>query len=195
MVASPTRRRHAIRIYRELQGGSHAPGNPAIWTGTLLDALSSHLCTARSAINQGLSSGRAASLSRASLIIAGLYRTLDLQHASVTTRRLASIYRHLLARINRINRRNGDAVLEELIRLVGTIRSAWSPRSVGAENPPPAVHLAQGKLPAQVLAFDELDRRHARALRLFEVVDEQVIAYAHGRKRVSHPVGASDFSV
>lgn len=200
MPVSPIRRRRAIRIYRELGGTVHALGNsPAALTEALLDALNHHLCAARRAITHGAGAGRAGSLARASMIIAGLYRSLDMRQSPEAAKRLASLYRHLLARINRINRKNGDAVLAELIDLVDTIRSAWTvagrSRSVGTENPPTTVHLAQGKLPAQVLALDELDRRHPRALGLLEVVDEQVVAYTHGRKRVTHPVGASHFSV
>ena len=200
MPVSPIRRRRAIRIYRELGGTAHAlANNPAAMTEALLDALNHHLCAARRAITYGSGAGRSGPLARASMIIASLYRSLDMRQASEAAKRLASLYRHLLARINRINRKNGDAVLAELINLVDTLRSAWTvagrSRSVGTENSPAAVHLAKSELPAQVLAFDELNRRHPRTLGLLEVVDEQVVAYTHGRKRIPHPVGASDFSV
>lgn len=198
MSLSPIRRRRAIRIYRDLAGSAHALGDhPAALTAALLDALNHHLCAARSTIAHRMGVGRSDSLAKACMIIAGLYRTLNLQQPALVAERLATVYRHLLARINRINRKNGEAVLQEAIALVDTLRSAWAANgpSVRAENPPAAVHLAQGKLPAQVLALDELNRRHPRALGLLEVVDEQVVAYTHGRKRVPHPVGASDFSV
>jgi flagellin-specific chaperone FliS len=197
---SPIRRRRALRVYRDLAGSAHALGDhPAALTAALLDALSRHLCAARSTIAHSMGVGRSDSLAKACMIVAGLYRTLNLLQAPETTKRLASIYRHLLARINRINRKNGDTVLRELIELVDTLRSAWTvagrSRSVGTENSPAAVHLAKSELPAQVLALDELNRRHPRALGLLEVVDEQVVAYTHGRKGIPHPVGASDFSV
>jgi flagellin-specific chaperone FliS len=163
----------------------------------LLDALNNNLCAAQRALTRG--GQRSGTLTKASLIVASLHRMLDTRQAPATANRLAGIYRYLLARINRVNRRNGQEILGELIALVGTIRSAWavsdSARSAGAKDAPAPVHLSQGKLPAQVIAFDELNRRHPRTLGLLEVVNEQVVAYTHGRKGVAHPVGARDFSV
>ena len=200
MSASAIRRRRAIRSYADL--GAAAFGrlpHPAARVETLLDALNDQLCQARLSLAQGLGTQRAKALARASMIVAGLCRGLDGRQSPALARRLAGIYRYLLARINRINRKNGQEILAELTGLVGTLRSAWAEsaraRSVGAKNPPAAVHLAQGEFPAQVVALDKLDRRYARAFGLLEVVDEQVVAYAHGRKGIAHPVGASDFSV
>lgn len=200
MSASAIRRRRAIRSYADL--GASAFGrlsHPAARVETLLDALNEQLCLARLALAQGMGAQRAKALARASMLVAGLHRGLDSRQAPGLARRLGGIYRYLLARINRINRKNGEAVLAELTGLVATLRGAWSEsmrlRSVGAKDPPAAIHLAQGKFPVQVVALDELDRRHPRALGLLEVVDEQVVAYAHGRKGITHPVGASDFSV
>ncbi len=198
MVVSPIRRRRAIQTYQDLGGGVYARRHtPAALMAALLDALNNNLCAAQRALARGGS--RSGPLTKASLIIASLHRMLDARQAPATTKRLAGVYRYLLARINRINRRNGEEILGELIALVGTIRSAWadsdSAGSAGAKDAPAAVHLAQGKLPAQVIAFDELDRRHPRTLGFLEVVDEQVVAYTHGRKGVAHPVGARNFSV
>ena len=198
MVDSPIRRRRAIRSYQDLAGGVHAWGQrPAALMEALLDALNNNLCAARRALARG--DLRSAPLAKASVIIASLYRMLETRQPPAVTKRLAGVYRYLLARLNRVNRRNGEDILAELIGLVGSLRSAWavsaSPPSAGAKNPPTAVHLAQGKLPGQVIALHELDRRYPRALGLLEVVDEQVVAYTHGRKGIAHPVGASDFSV
>ena len=132
MPVSPIRRRRAIRIYRELGGTAHAlANNPSALTEALLDALNHHLCAARRAIIQGSGAARSSPLARASMIIAGLYRSLDMRQAPEAAKRLASLYRHLLARINRINRKNGDAVLAELIGLVDTLRSAWTVAEIG----------------------------------------------------------------
>ncbi len=193
-------RRRAIRSYADLGGGTYArSGHAGAVVEALLDALNEHLCKAQLALAQGQGGPRAKALAKASMIVAGLYRTLDRRRAPGLAHRLADLYRYMLARINRVNRKNGQQVLGELTALVGTLRAAWSvpagPRSVRAEDPPAAVHLAQGELPAQVVALDELDRRDPRALGLLEVVDEEVVAYAHGRKGISHPVGARDFSV
>ncbi len=198
MVVSPLRRRRAIRTYQDLGGGVYARRHhPAALMEALLDALSNNLCAARRALARG--EARAGPLAKASLIVASLHRMLDTRQASATAVRLADVYRYLLARINRVNRSNGEEVLGELIGLVGTIRSAWAvsavARSAGSENAPAAVHLSQGKFPAQMVALHELDRRHPRALGLLEVVDEQVVAYAHGRKGITHAVGARDFSI
>ena len=198
MVVSPIRRRRAIQTYQDLGGGVYARRHtPAALMDALLDALNNNLCAAQRALTRG--GQRSGPLTKASLIVASLHRMLDTRHAPATANRLAGIYRYLLARINRVNRRNGQEILGELIALVGTIRSAWavsdSARSAGAKDAPASVHLSQGKLPAQVIAFDELNRRHPRALGLLEVVNEQVVAYTHGRKGVAHPVGARDFSV
>jgi flagellar protein FliS len=198
MVVSPIRCRRAIRSYQDLGGGVHARGrHPAALMEALLDALNNNLCAARRAVARG--GPRAGPLTRASLIVANLHRMLDARQAPVMANRLAGIYRYLMARINRVNRRNGEEILAELIGLVGTIRAAWaelaSARSAGTKDAPAAVHLAQGKLPGQLIALDELDRRHPRALGLLEVVDQQVVAYTHGRKGIAHPVGARDFSV
>ncbi len=198
MVVSPIRRRRAIQIYQDLGGGVYARRHtPAGLMDALLDALNNNLCAARRAVARG--GQRSGPLTKASLIVASLHRMLDARQAPATANRLAGIYRYLLARINRVNRRNGEEILGELITLVGTIRSACaasdSARSASAEDAPAAIHLAQGKLPAQMIAFHELNRRHPRALGLLEVVDEQVVAYTHGRKGVAHPVGARNFSV
>jgi flagellar protein FliS len=198
VVVSPIRRRRAIQTYQDLGGGVYARRHtPAALMDALLDALNNNLCAAQRALTRG--GQRSGPLTKASLIVASLHRMLDTRQAPAMANRLAGIYRYLLARINRVNRRNGQEILGELIALVGTIRSAWavsdSARSAGAKDAPAPVHLSQGKLPAQVIAFDELNRRHPRALGLLEVVNEQVVAYTHGRKGVAHPVGARDFSV
>jgi flagellar protein FliS len=198
VVVSPIRRRRAIQTYQDLGGGVYARRHtPAALMDALLDALNNNLCAAQRALTRG--GQRSGPLTKASLIVASLHRMLDTRQTPATANRLAGIYRYLLARINRVNRRNGQEILGELIALVGTIRSAWavsdSARSAGAKDAPAPVHLSQGKLPAQVIAFDELNRRHPRALGLLEVVNEQVVAYTHGRKGVAHPVGARDFSV
>lgn len=198
MVVSPIRRRRAIQTYQDLGGGVYARRHtPAALMDALLDALNNNLCAAQRALTRG--GQRSGPLTKASLIVASLHRMLDTRQTPATANRLAGIYRYLLARINRVNRRNGQEILGELIALVGTIRSAWavsdSARSAGAKDAPAPVHLSQGKLPAQVIAFDELNRRHPCALGLLEVVNEQVVAYTHGRKGVAHPVGARDFSV
>jgi flagellar protein FliS len=198
VVVSPIRRRRAIQTYQDLGGGVYARRHtPAALMDALLDALNNNLCAAQRALTRG--GQRSGPLTKASLIVASLHRMLDTRQAPATANRLAGIYRYLLARINRVNRRNGQEILGELIALVGTIRSAWavsdSARSAGAKDAPAPVHLSQGKLPAQVIAFDELNRRHPRTLGLLEVVNEQVVAYTHGRKGVAHPVGARDFSV
>lgn len=198
MVVSPIRRRRAIQTYQDLGGGAYARRqHPAALMEALLDALNNNLCAARRAIAHG--GPRSGPLVKASMILASLHRMLDARQAPATAQRLAGVYRYLLARINRVNRVNGDEILAELIGLVGTIRSAWAvsarTASTGAKDPPAPVHLTQGKLPAQVITFDELDRRHPRALRLLEVVDEQVVAYTHGRKGVAHPVGTRKLSV
>ena len=200
MSASALTRRRAIRTYADLGIlTSRRLGHPASLVECLLDTLNDHLCNARLALAQGQGSQRVKALGKASMILAGLCRALDTRHAPAIANRLGGIYRYLMTRINRINRKNGDAVLAEMIGLVATLRQAWAEsgrsRSIGAKDPPAAVHLAQRKLPAQVVTLDELDRRHTRALGLLEVVDEQVVAYAHGRKGITHPVGASDFSV
>lgn len=199
MVASPIRRRRAIRTYQDLGGGAYARRHhPAALMEALLDALNNNLCAARRALARG--GQRAAPLAKASMIVASLHQALDTRHARA--RQLAGVYRYLMARINRVNRANGEEILAELIRLVGIIRSAWAvpagaggAGSAGAKDAPAPVHLAQGELPGQLVALHELDRRHPRALGLLEVVDEQVVAYTHGRKGIAHPVGARDFSV
>jgi flagellin-specific chaperone FliS len=196
MVASPIRRRRAIRTYQDLAGGAHARRHhPAALMEALLDALNNNLCAAQRALSRG--GQRAAPLAKASMIVASLHQVLDTRHARA--RQLAGVYRYLMARINRVNRANGEEILSELIGLVGTIRSAWaasaSAPSARAKDAPAPVHLAQGELPGQLVALHELDRRHPRALGLLEVVDEQVVAYTHGRKGIAHPVGARNFSV
>lgn len=198
MVDSPIRRRRAIRSYQDLAGAVHQRGqHPAALMEALLDALSNNLCVARRALVRG--DLRSAPLAKASVIIASLYRMLETRQAPAMVKRLAGVYRYLLARLNRVNRRNGEQILSELIGLVGTIRSAWaasaSAPSARAKDAPAPVHLAQGELPGQLVALHELDRRHPRALGLLEVVDEQVVAYTHGRKGIAHPVGARNFSV
>ena len=198
MVVSPLRRRRAIQTYQGLGGGAYARRHhPAALMEALLDALNNNLCAAKRAVGRG--APRGGYLTKASLIIASLHRMLDTRQAPALASRLSGIYRYLMMRINRVNRRNGEEVLGELIGLVGTIRSAWaasaSAPSAGAKDAPASIHFAQGELPAQMVAPHELDRRHPRTLGLLEVVDEKVVAYTHGRKRVAHPVGARDFSV
>ncbi len=198
MVDSPIRRRRAIRSYQDLAGAVHERGqHPAALMEALLDALNNNLCVARRALLRG--DLRSAPLAKASVIIASLYRMLETRQAPAMVKRLAGVYRYLLARLNRVNRRNGEQILAELIGLVGTIRSAWAvsagTRSAGAKDPPAPIHLAQGKLPGQLVALHELDRRHPRALGLLEFVDDQVGACTLGRKGIAHPVGARDFSV
>lgn len=198
MTGSPLARRRAIQSYADLGRKSYErSGHPAALVEALLDALNDNLCAARRAVLHGRADQRSKPLTRACMIIYGLHRTLDPRRSPTTAKRLADIYRYLLARINRVNQKNGAQVLSELIGLVNTLRSAWSaaPGSVGPKNSPAAVHLAQGKLPAQVLALNELNRRHPGALGFLEAVDEQVVTDAHGGERVPHAVRACDFAV
>jgi flagellar protein FliS len=127
MAASPLARRRAIQSYADLGRKTYeGPGQPAALVEVLLDALSDNLCAARRAVLNGRAEQRAKPLTRACMIIYGLYRSLDMRRSPTTAKRLADIYRYLLARINRINRKNGEQVLSELIGLVNTLRSAWS---------------------------------------------------------------------
>lgn len=124
MTGSSLARRRAIQSYANL--GRKTYDGPASLVATLLDALSDNLCAARRAIQHGLRDQRAQPLSRASMIIYGLHRSLDMRRAPTLAKRLADIYRYLLARINRVNQKNGERVLSELIGLVNTLRAAWS---------------------------------------------------------------------
>jgi flagellar protein FliS len=127
MTASSMKRRRAIQSYTDLgRKAFERPGQSAALIEALLDALNANLCAARLAIKQGLRAHRSRPLTKACTIIAGLYRSLDMRQAPTMARRLADIYRYLLARINRVNQKNGEYVLNELIGLVATMRSAWS---------------------------------------------------------------------
>jgi flagellar protein FliS len=127
MTASPLARRRAIQSYADLGRKTYdRAGQPAALVEVLLDALSDNLCAARRAVLNGRVEQRAKPLTRASMILYGLHRSLDMRRSPATAKRLAEIYRYLLARINRINRKNGERVLSELIGLVNTLRAAWS---------------------------------------------------------------------
>lgn len=126
MSASLVVRRRALRSYAALGAGSMAGEvSPQLRMQWLLDALNDNLCMARRAVVEGLGHERTQPLTKACMIIAGLYQALDGRRSHGTANRLGDIYRYLLSRINRVNKRNGEKILNELIGLVSTMRSAW----------------------------------------------------------------------
>lgn len=56
---------------------------------------------------------------------------------------------------------------------------------VDAENPPTVVHFPDSKLPAQLMALDEVDSGYPCALRQAEIVNQYGVAHAHLVKRIA----------
>lgn len=53
----------------------------------------------------------------------------------------------------------------------------------GSDQPPTAIHLAEGEAPVQAAGFDQVVRQHTDALSLIKFFTVNTIAHRHGLKR------------
>lgn len=92
----------------------------------LFDGLIDSLAAAEGQIERNEIQGKGESLSRATRIVLGLQGSLDLEKGGEIAANLADLYDYCTRRLMHANLKNDIEAVQEVKRLMGEIREAWS---------------------------------------------------------------------
>lgn len=122
--------------YRRVEAESRSPLELTVM---LYDGALGSLARARDAVARGDLPARAEAVSRALEIVAALQGTLNLDEGGPIARDLDALYTYMTTRLVDSTVRRDGAALEEVSRLLSTLRSAWAeiaaPASCAAAEP------------------------------------------------------------
>ena len=121
----PQRQASAYKQVFAATGVSNASPHGLI--GMLFDALAGALAEARGAMRSGNLPAKISAISRALRIVdEGLSAALNEAEGGVLAADLGALYSYITVRLTHANLRNDEAALEECVRLVEPLRSAWA---------------------------------------------------------------------
>lgn len=118
---------HAARSYaRVAVESSVSTADPHQLVVMLYDGAIAALNQAQGHLAAGRVAEKAEQISRAARIIdEGLKAGVDLEAGGAIGQQLVSLYEYMSMRLLQANLRNDSAALEEVVRLLGELRSAW----------------------------------------------------------------------
>lgn len=145
--------RNPAFAYRQVGIETEVPGaSPHRLVHLLYDAAIASVRATREHLAQGRSTDKGASLTRAIRIVdEGLKASLDPARGGDLAARLAALYDYMVCRLLQANAEGDPAALEEVERLLATLRDAWSaidPDAPARAAPPARRTLAGGLVAA-----------------------------------------------
>lgn len=108
---------------------------PVLQVARLCARAVEHLEEAKAAIATRRVEARFHRVMQAHAIIGGLQTCLDFRHGGEIAPLLDQLYGYMLGRLTQINLRNDPAICDELIELLGRMRSSWA--EIAADTPTP----------------------------------------------------------
>jgi flagellar secretion chaperone FliS len=115
-----------MAAYRStLVHGGVASADPHALVQMLLDAAVDRMAAARGCIERGELAGKAKLLHSCVIIIAELRGSLDLAKGGPLARNLRDVYEYMTRRLLVANVRSDAGCVNEVLSLLGEIRSAW----------------------------------------------------------------------
>jgi flagellar protein FliS len=130
----PSCQARAAAAYKQVQVGSRSPLELVVM---LYDGALAALCQARDALGRRDLVGKAGGLSKGFAIVAELQGSLNLDEGGDVAARLDDLYTYVMGRLSEANIGGDPAPLDESIRLLTTLREAWSEialRAVAADQ-------------------------------------------------------------
>ena len=111
---------------------------PVLQVALLCARAVEHLEAAKAAIATRRVEARFERVMQAHAIVGGLQACLDFRHGGEIAPLLDRLYGYMLGRLTQINLRKDPAICEELIGLLGRMRSSWAEIAAGtpASQPP-----------------------------------------------------------
>lgn len=139
--------RHALQSYATVQrdvGVMGADSHQLILM--LFDGAGVAVADAKKHMVSGNIAGKCASIDKASMIINdGLRASLDLRAGGQLAKQLMDLYGYMCQRLLQANLRNDKAALDEVMKLLGELRGAWSSIGAGARASGSGVQFARAK--------------------------------------------------
>jgi len=117
------------RAYLTVDAQSRSPLELVVM---LYDGAIRFLGQARDAQARGDRRGRAQGISRALAIVSELQNTLDVERGRDIAGELDRLYHYVMRRLLDVTTRGDAAALDEILRLLGTLREGWAQASQSA---------------------------------------------------------------
>ena len=134
-----------IDAYRRTEAQSASPLQLVVM---LYDGALRYLHDARAAQGAGDLRGRATALQRVAAILAECQSTLDLERGGRVAAELDGLYSYISARLLDVTVKRDATALEEIYRLMSTLRSAWADAAAQSAVPPAAQQPMAAMAPA-----------------------------------------------
>ena len=122
-----------VNAYRRTEAESSSPVELVV---RLYDGAIRFMLEAREAIARKDVRARTNAVSRALAIIVELQNTLNVQEGGDVARELDRLYTYMSTRLLDVTARADDAAAEEVQKLLGTLREAWSRIAVNGATVP-----------------------------------------------------------
>ena len=144
MFASATQphvsQRHAAGAYKQVYAATGVDSaTPHGLIGMLFDALVGALAEARGALRGGQIAAKGKAIAQALRIVdEGLCAALNEAEGGALAADLRDLYGYITLRLTHANLHNDEAALDECVRLIEPLRSAWAGIADQVANRPPA---------------------------------------------------------
>lgn len=126
MVRSQVLKSQAMKSYRQVDvGGMTTDASPYRLIQMLMNGAMERIHQARGCMQHGDALGRNEAIGRAVAIIGGLQESLDLDKGGELAGNLEKLYDYMMRRLFDANVRNDPVALDEVGRLMATIKDAW----------------------------------------------------------------------